>query len=508
VQLTSDIIYGFSGSVLSGTFDEPAPTPACHRTWWDLCCSKYKRVAIAAPRGHAKSTAITKAYTLASVLFRDRRFALIISDTYKQATLFLGGIKTELLTNKALIDLFGIKGLITDREDDIVVELKDGYTFKIMALGSEQKVRGLLWNNLRPDLAVGDDLENDEIVQNPDRREKFRNWVSNALLPCLSERGVIRIVGTILHMDSFLERLMPKDHSLNTVQDESGLFVRMKRPQGGWMTCRYAAHGPDGRFDNILWPVKWTERRFKELMAMFRANGNPEGYYQEYLNRPIDPYTSFFQEKDFKDFDPKDQEFGFEYAPTYLSCDLAVTEKTRRDWCAFGIGSMGQDGVLYIRHVVRDRMDPVEIVDTVLNLQKIYKFNDLLIGKGTLEKAIGPFLKEKLARVGKFLNIEAIPEIEDKRARATSIRGRMRAGGVKFDKRRNWFPEFEAELKQFDRGAHDDQVDMMSLFGLYLNKLQDAPSQREIEDEEYHKEYGTDYEELQFNQGRSRYTGY
>ena len=51
VELTSDLIYGFTGSVLSAGFDEPAPTPECHREWWSLCVSKHKRVAIAAPRG-------------------------------------------------------------------------------------------------------------------------------------------------------------------------------------------------------------------------------------------------------------------------------------------------------------------------------------------------------------------------------------------------------------------------------------------------------------------------
>jgi len=88
MKLTADLIYGFAGSLLSSRYDEPAPTPQCHREWWELCCSDYKRVAIAAPRGHAKSTAITKSYTLASVLFRDRQFVLVVSDTYKQAVLF------------------------------------------------------------------------------------------------------------------------------------------------------------------------------------------------------------------------------------------------------------------------------------------------------------------------------------------------------------------------------------------------------------------------------------
>jgi hypothetical protein len=59
--------------------------------------------------------------------------------------------------------------------------MDDGHQFRIMALGSEQKVRGLLWNGRRPNLIVGDDLENDEIVMNSERRQKFANWVDNAL---------------------------------------------------------------------------------------------------------------------------------------------------------------------------------------------------------------------------------------------------------------------------------------------------------------------------------------
>jgi len=154
-------------------------------------------------------------------------------------------------------------------------------------------------------------------------------------------------------------------------------------------------------------------------------------------------------------------------------------------------------------------MDPVEIIDTIINLQRRYQFEELLVGKGTLEKAIGPFLKERLASMpGVFININAIPEIEDKRMRATSIRGRMRAGGVRIDKDKNWYPEFESEMKQFDRGTHDDQVDMMSLFGFFLNWLPPAPSTEEINEQEGYKEFGTDFEEMEFNSGRNPMTGY
>ena len=512
MQLTSEVIYGFANTILAATFDEPAPTPQCHIEWWDLCCSKYKRVAIAAPRGHAKSTAITKAYTLAAALFRDRQFIIIISDTYKQSTGFLNNIKSELTNNKALRDLFGVKQFLTDREDDVVVEMNDGHRFRIMALGSEQKIRGLLWastqGDLRPDLIVGDDLENDEIVLNDDRRDKFKKWFLNAVVPCLSERGVIRVIGTILHMDSALENWMPKDNHPNSVTSEDGLKVSMKRPMNGWYGIRYAAHGPNTRFDSILWPVKWSKERLNEYQEMYIGRGNPEGYYQEYLNRPIDPHNAFFQEKDLIDFDEEEQKSKFPYCPTYLAVDLAVSTDTKRDWCAFGVGTVGQNGVLYLRHIIRERMDPVEIIDTILDLKETYQFDDLLIGKGTLEKAIGPFLKESLAKETKyFINIVPIPEIVDKRQRATSIRGRMRAGGVRIDKRKPWYPDFESEMKQFDRGAHDDQVDMMSLFGLHLMQLRMAPTKEEIDDMEYDEEFGESLQDI-MNQGRSTSTGY
>jgi len=92
-MLTSEVVQGFVKGVLAKNFDEPVDSPDCHKEWWDLCCGKHKFVAIAAPRGFAKSTAITHAYVLAAALFRDRKFIVIVSDTEGQAIMFLQDIK-------------------------------------------------------------------------------------------------------------------------------------------------------------------------------------------------------------------------------------------------------------------------------------------------------------------------------------------------------------------------------------------------------------------------------
>ena len=69
-MLTAQLLEGFVSSVLFKRFDDAAGIPDFHRELWTYACSKGKYVAIAAPRGHAKSTAGTLAYVLTAVLFR------------------------------------------------------------------------------------------------------------------------------------------------------------------------------------------------------------------------------------------------------------------------------------------------------------------------------------------------------------------------------------------------------------------------------------------------------
>lgn len=171
-MLDSGMIRGFVQSVLQRKFDRPKPSPTCHTEWWDLCCADYKQVAIAAPRRHAKSTAITFSYILAAVLFREHKFVIICSDTETQSTLFLGDIKQELIENEDLISLFGIKRFTKLSETDIIVEMDDGYKFRIMAKGAEQKLRGIKWDNLRPDLIVCHEVGTD--IYTPET-----GWIKN-----------------------------------------------------------------------------------------------------------------------------------------------------------------------------------------------------------------------------------------------------------------------------------------------------------------------------------------
>ena len=495
-MLDASTIEGFVGSILRKRFDHPVATPDCHREWWSFCTGDDPLVAIAAPRGFAKSTAITHSYILSEILFRQSKFVIIVSDTEAQASLFLGDIKSELLENEDLIHLFGIKSFDKMNETDIIVSMKDGYKFRIIAKGAEQKLRGLKWDGLRPDLIVCDDLEGDEAVSSKDRREKMKRWFYSALLPCRSIKGKVRIIGTILHMDSLLENLMPKDSSLSTTVTPLR-SDNLKNHRRTWTSVRYKAHSPD--FKHLLWEEQKNEQDLRKIRDGYIEQGLPDVYSREYLNHPIDETFAYFRREDLLPMVEEDFEQEKQY---YAAIDFAVSTADRSDYTVIAVGGLDNRGLLHIVDIRRGRWDSLEIVDEMFSVQLRYQPELFITERGAIEKAIGPFLKQEMLKRQVYMNLDANTPTRDKMSRARGIQARLRAGSVRFDRDAEWFLTLEEEMVRFPKDRHDDQVDAISWLGLKLDQMVEPETQQEQEEEDYF------HYEQETMSGRSRVCGY
>ncbi|MCY9765216.1 hypothetical protein M5X12_32485, partial [Paenibacillus alvei] len=170
------------------------------------------RRATAASRGHAKSTNFTFKDTVHSVVYEYKHYAIILSDSSDQAEGFLTDIKTELEDNPAIIEDFGsLKGNVW--KGSVLVTSTD---IKVEAIGSGKKIRGRRHRNWRPDLIVLDDIENDENVYTPEQRKKLESWFYKAVSKAGDTYTDIVYIGTILHYDSLLSKIMknPEYHSV------------------------------------------------------------------------------------------------------------------------------------------------------------------------------------------------------------------------------------------------------------------------------------------------------
>lgn len=171
-----------------------------------------ERLAIAAPRGHAKSTIVSCAFVLWCVCYKLESDILLISNTADQANDFLSFIKAELESNPRLLADFpevceppeAKPGPTRWRRDEIITRSE----IKVTALGADRKIRGRRHREHRPSLIILDDIENETEVHSADQRRYQLDWFNKAVLKAGDATTNVVVVGTILHYDSLLAGLL------------------------------------------------------------------------------------------------------------------------------------------------------------------------------------------------------------------------------------------------------------------------------------------------------------
>lgn len=253
--------------------------------------------AIAAPRGEAKSTIVSQLFVLWCIILELKKYPVIIMDSIDQAYPMLEAIKAELCWNPRLkMDFPEACGAGRVWQMGTILTATD---IKVQVAGSGKKLRGLRHGPYRPDLAILDDIENDELVRNPDQRDKLDSWLKKTVLP-LGGAGAkfdVIYIGTILHYDSVLSRTLnnplwrrrrfkaliqwPSDMTLWEKWEE----ILRNNDENGEMLARafYETHQAEMDAGAV---VSWSARPLYTLM-LIRARDGHATFDSEYQNDPV-----------------------------------------------------------------------------------------------------------------------------------------------------------------------------------------------------------------------------
>ena len=482
--LTARLIEGFAVTYLYKGFDEVKPTPQFHRDGWELYTSDELWASVIAPRGHAKSSALTHVFILATVLFRVESYVILVSTNEELAIEHLGDITRELIENEELIKDFGVKSLPTNSKTEIIVEFEDGHQFRILARGSGQKMRGRKWRGMRPGLIVCDDLEDDEQVENKERRDKFRRWFNRAVLPSVRRGGKVRVHGTILHEDSLLSRFM--------------------KQKDRWKTLFYKAHKGFDDFSDVLWPEQFNEAALRRIRQNYIDDFDASGYSQEYLNSPYDHNDSYLKQPWF--IGMEDEDFDADKR-VFIGADFAISKADKANRTSFTVGGVDAGNYLNIINQSVDRWATDEIIDEMFRLQAMHEPEKWFVEDGVIWKAIEPILLKEMRIRNIYLDCVAMLSIKDKATRGRSLQKRMKARAVKFDKEAPWYAGYEAELLRFtgySEAVLDDQFDSTGILSRGVDELPVLDEEDFMTEEElYYRN-----EEPRQDSGRSKLTGY
>jgi predicted phage terminase large subunit-like protein len=442
-----------------------------------------KKIAIAAPRGSAKSSIVSLIYPIWCACYGYEKCIILFSNTKAQAEPLLSHIKYEFSTNDMLLRDFSDVCMPPNprwRKNEIIT--RNGVNIKVASVGDG--VRGFRFKSYRPSLILVDDIENTEAVRSQQGREKLYDWFTKVVLYIGSEKPNFVVVGTVLHFDSLLSKLVSSE--INEFPGfERKLYksvIQWSARQDLWDFCMKVYFGKDfykgltgpepaTRYFNdnkvdmlkdtkVLWPERES---YFDLMVEREERGD-FAFCSEKQNEPKDPGTLSLD---------MNKVIWWEDTNNNLD-DLSVFLKGR----VFTIGSVDPAIKTSQKH------DYTAIITAFLDTstKNIYVV-DADIGRYTLDEMVKRIcLHHKTRKYSKF-TYEAIgaqfwlgdslkkdpncPPIQPvshgkqtKEGRIAKLMLYIQQGKVRLSKR---LTELNRQLSHYPNGAHDDAVDALAM---------------------------------------------
>ena len=423
-----------------------------------------QQAVIAAPRGFGKTSLCTIAHPAKRILFKEKRFIVPISATATSAVLQGENLKRELMTNEVIRELFGpMKSEAFSRDQWITAT-----GTMVMPRGAGQQVRGILFNDSRPDLIIADDLEDAESVLNPDSRAKLKDWwfsdVCNSINRSRKDWKIV-VIGTVLHEDSLL---------VNLLEDPDWHSVQLS-------IC-------DDNYKSN-WPDFITDAEVMKLRDAHERRGQLDLFYREYRNVPVATEDATFQPSYFKYYE--ESELDTKNLENVIMIDPAKTVKLHSAESAIvGVGIDRSNHKLYVRDIVSKRLYPDQIYDEAFGMA--IRLNAKVVGieVTSLNEFITQPIKNEMFKRGQFFELIELKARAKKADRIAALVPFYRQGYVYHNK--NCCGGLEGQLLSFPRSKLWDTMDALAYIVEMLElgeRYFEPPEEDDIESEFAELEY-------------------
>jgi predicted phage terminase large subunit-like protein len=458
----------------------------------DITKSRAGKLAIAAPRGSAKSTVITLQYVIFCLCYKVEKFIVIISNTSDQAQGFLASIKQELETNSLLAKDFpevcelGTKPAPARWTQKEVIT-KNG--IKVLALGVGQQIRGRRNKENRPSLIILDDVEKDDSVQNPESYYKIQDWLEKSVLKSGTPETNIIFTGTIHHYESLLAKYTSPNlypgwkkkiyRSILNWAENIGLWEKWrniynhKEEYEGSTGVVSAKTFFEANQEEMLkgTRVLWSEQKSYYDLMVQREDEGSLSFDSEMQNEPVNPRDCLFNMDDIHYWDDRfetDSEL-LEHLKNkqhslrmFGACDPSLGKQNKRGDYSAVICTVydSTDKTCYIIDADLDKRPPDKTIDCILALHNRRNFECFGFESNGFQSYLADEIKKQATKAGLPLPIEKIINTSDKRSRIDSLQPMIKNGVIQFSKKHRILLE---QLKLYPKSGHDDGLDALQM---------------------------------------------
>ncbi|MCA9399986.1 MAG: phage terminase large subunit [Candidatus Omnitrophica bacterium] len=448
-----------------------------------------EKLAIAAPRGSAKSTVVSLQYVLYCICHKLEEFIVLISSTSDQAALLLKHIKDELETNERLIQDFpdvcesGTKPK-PPRWTQSEIITRNG--IKVLTLGTGQKVRGRRNKQFRPTFILFDDVENDENAQSPDSYYKLDSWVTKSVLKAGSSRTNVVFIGTIHHYNSLLAKFTSDKENPGWIKCIYRSVISWSQHPELWEQwvkifnnhAEYEGEaGKEAALNfyreneldmlegtEVLWPAS---KDYYDLMVLREEDGHAS-FDSEMQNEPINPKDCHFNLDDAHYWDDQfdsDEDLIRIFCDDFTvlgSCDPSMGKKHKgRDYSAIiTVVKHNATGKMYVLDADIEKRLPDKTIEHILEHHRRRKYDKFGFESNQFQEFMADELEKRSAKSGGYIPLEKINHTTDKQARIEALQPLVKNGTIQFSRKHRTLLE---QMKYFPKGRHDDGLDALEM---------------------------------------------
>ncbi len=304
-------------------------------------------------------------------------------------------------------------------------------------------------------IIIDDPVKSREEADSEAYRERCWDWYTNDLWTRQEPGCAILLILTRWHEDDLAGRLLQ-------AQREGGEFAEQ------WEVLNFPAlaeeNDPLGRaVGEALCPERFDRNGLLTAKTVLGRN-----FYALYQGRPQAAEGAIFKAAWFKSYrqegdcyllnrGEQEERVLIERCHRVTTVDFAASEKKAADWTVVSTWGVTPARDLLLLDVKRERHEGPEAKGPVRNAHA--KFHPAFIG---IERnGLGGPLAQGLIEEG--LPVSGIYQHLDKVTRALGAAARYEGGTIFHPLEAPWLGDWESELLTFPNGAHDDQVDTVSL---------------------------------------------
>ncbi len=428
------------------------------------------RELLKAPRGSAKSTYISQLFPLYCVMLCKKHYIVLVMDAFEQAAVMLEAIKAELEFNPRL--LFDFPEQTGQGREWASGKIITANHIKIEGFGTGKKIRGRRHGPFRPDLAILDDVENDENVESKKQRDKLEKWISKAVLKLGPTDGSMDVfyAGTVIHNDAVINRIAKKKgwnvteyqailkwpDRMDLWEQWEELYLNNEDDADMRFYAKNKAEMNKGA--KVNWPAMHSL-----LYLMMERAGDHESFESEYQNKPISKGNPF---QDITWWVQKKRDWVY-----FGALDPSLGRKgSNGDPSAILIGGFDrEEGILDVVEASIRRRLPSVIIEDVIAMQREYQCQLWFVENIQFQEFLRTQIMAEAAKAKPPIALPCMPVTPhtDKKLRIERLQAPMKASLIRLHKSQTTLID---QLQQWPTADHDDGPDCLEM--LWTHALQ------------------------------------